>query len=252
MQLAAKRNVMREEDIAYSLMGVCGVSISIAYGEGAERAFFRLMTEVLNTSRKVVDIFNCAQKEHPEHPSIIPSGPLAYLQCSKDVMWMRHYPPIEPLLLTHVGLRMPTLLMPSLREDDPGFRNAPIGDYYATLRLPGPFSRNLTSCHLLDKGIKKSIAARQSFAILNFKGDTNIIYVQYLCLAVCLELNFTDQVEWDSTSSMSVIKRVATEEPIVFRLKNRRIFLQPGGEDRYVIKRSELAKHGITLTTMYL
>jgi hypothetical protein len=158
MQLAAKRNVMREEDIAYSLMGVCGVSISIAYGEGAERAFFRLMTEVLNTSRKVVDIFNCAQKEHPERPSIIPSGPLAYLQCSKDVMWMRHYPPIEPLLLTHVGLRMPTLLMPSLREDDPGFRNAPIGDYYATLRLPGPFSRNLTSCHLLDKGIKKSIA----------------------------------------------------------------------------------------------
>ncbi|KAF8190089.1 hypothetical protein BJ912DRAFT_878618, partial [Pholiota molesta] len=50
MQLAAMRNVMREEDTAYSLMGICGVSISIAYGEGAKRAFFRLMQEVLNTS----------------------------------------------------------------------------------------------------------------------------------------------------------------------------------------------------------
>jgi hypothetical protein len=76
MQLAARRNVMREEDIAYSLMGVCNVSISIAYGEGAERAFFRLMTEVLNTSQQVVDIFNCAQARG--RSSIIPAGPSAY------------------------------------------------------------------------------------------------------------------------------------------------------------------------------
>ncbi|KAF8160496.1 hypothetical protein BJ912DRAFT_865679, partial [Pholiota molesta] len=43
---AANREVSREEDIAYSLMGVCDLSISIAYGEGAKRAFYRLMTEL--------------------------------------------------------------------------------------------------------------------------------------------------------------------------------------------------------------
>ncbi|KAF9474692.1 hypothetical protein BDN70DRAFT_815198, partial [Pholiota conissans] len=47
MRWAAKRETTRAEDRAYSLMGVFGVSISIAYGEGAERAFFRLIEAVL-------------------------------------------------------------------------------------------------------------------------------------------------------------------------------------------------------------
>ncbi|KAF9479675.1 hypothetical protein BDN70DRAFT_806684, partial [Pholiota conissans] len=47
MQWAASREVTREEDMAYSLMGIFNVSISIAYGEGAERAFRRLLEEIL-------------------------------------------------------------------------------------------------------------------------------------------------------------------------------------------------------------
>ncbi|KAF9482100.1 hypothetical protein BDN70DRAFT_802287, partial [Pholiota conissans] len=47
MQLAAPRKVTREEDTAYSLMGLFDVSISIAYGEGAERAFSRLVQAIL-------------------------------------------------------------------------------------------------------------------------------------------------------------------------------------------------------------
>jgi hypothetical protein len=154
MQLAAKRNVMREEDIAYSSMGICNVSIAIAYGEGAERAFFRLMTEILNTSSKVADIFNCAQRGW----SIIPSGPSAYLQCSKDIMTMLHRPPIEPLLLTHVGVRMPILLMPSLRENDPHFKHEPIGDYYAKFEFE--HRSGSTLYHLLDKGFQRSTARK--------------------------------------------------------------------------------------------
>jgi hypothetical protein len=158
MQLAAKRNVMREEDIAYSLMGICDVSISIAYGEGAKRAFFRLMTEILSTSSEVVDIFNCAQPGS----SIIPSGPSAYLQCSKDIMRISHWPLIEPLLLTHVGLRMSILLMPSLHENDPYFKHEPIGDYYATFEFK---SRIISfegrgTYHLLDKGLDRSTASK--------------------------------------------------------------------------------------------
>ncbi|KAF9472533.1 hypothetical protein BDN70DRAFT_818516, partial [Pholiota conissans] len=47
MQWAAKRQVTRSEDIAYSLMGLFDISISIAYGEGARRAFARLIKEIL-------------------------------------------------------------------------------------------------------------------------------------------------------------------------------------------------------------
>ncbi|KAF9473352.1 hypothetical protein BDN70DRAFT_765077, partial [Pholiota conissans] len=47
MQWAASREVTREEDMAYSLMGIFNVSISIAYGEGAHRAFLRLLEEIM-------------------------------------------------------------------------------------------------------------------------------------------------------------------------------------------------------------
>ncbi|KAF9482051.1 hypothetical protein BDN70DRAFT_802216, partial [Pholiota conissans] len=49
MELAAKRKVTREEDMAYSLMGIFNVSIAIAYGEGSVRAFLRLLEAVLNS-----------------------------------------------------------------------------------------------------------------------------------------------------------------------------------------------------------
>ncbi len=39
--------VTREEDAAYSVMGLLGVDISVAYGEGAPRACFRLLRELL-------------------------------------------------------------------------------------------------------------------------------------------------------------------------------------------------------------
>ncbi|PVH75291.1 hypothetical protein DL98DRAFT_388945, partial [Cadophora sp. DSE1049] len=39
---AQKRNTMREEDLAYSLLGILDISIPVIYGEGRENAFRRL------------------------------------------------------------------------------------------------------------------------------------------------------------------------------------------------------------------
>ncbi|EIW76427.1 HET-domain-containing protein, partial [Coniophora puteana RWD-64-598 SS2] len=47
MVWAANRDVTRGEDTAYSLMGIFDVSISTAYGEGAERAFCRLVEAIM-------------------------------------------------------------------------------------------------------------------------------------------------------------------------------------------------------------
>ncbi len=57
MQMACGRQVTREEDTSYSLMGILGVDISIAYGEGANRAFSRLVRELVSTEKNVLDIF---------------------------------------------------------------------------------------------------------------------------------------------------------------------------------------------------
>ncbi len=58
LQLAARREVTREEDAAYSVMGLLGVDISVAYGEGAPRACFRLLRELLSSKKHVLDILS--------------------------------------------------------------------------------------------------------------------------------------------------------------------------------------------------
>ncbi|KAG1840726.1 heterokaryon incompatibility protein-domain-containing protein [Suillus subalutaceus] len=47
MTWAAQRKTTRAEDVAYSLMGLFDVSLQIAYGEGGERAFGRLIEAIM-------------------------------------------------------------------------------------------------------------------------------------------------------------------------------------------------------------
>ncbi|KAF9476532.1 hypothetical protein BDN70DRAFT_951103 [Pholiota conissans] len=57
MQLAANRKVTREEDTAYSLMGIFDISMTTAYGEGSIRAFSRLLQKIINsTSTGILDL----------------------------------------------------------------------------------------------------------------------------------------------------------------------------------------------------
>ncbi|KAI9461115.1 hypothetical protein HD554DRAFT_2206777 [Boletus coccyginus] len=49
MLWASNRTTTRVEDIAYSLIGIFDVSLTIAYGEG-QRAFYRLMEAIINRS----------------------------------------------------------------------------------------------------------------------------------------------------------------------------------------------------------
>ena len=61
MKWMEKRNATREEDRAYSLLGIFGVSMPALYGEGEKSAFRRLKEEIYKTSRskQVVDAHYC-------------------------------------------------------------------------------------------------------------------------------------------------------------------------------------------------
>ncbi|KAF8187162.1 hypothetical protein BJ912DRAFT_851864, partial [Pholiota molesta] len=77
------REVTREEDVAYSLMGIFDVSISTAYGEGAPRAFFRLLQEILVSSPNVLEILNWAGQlpqafAWPYNSRVLPTSPQYY------------------------------------------------------------------------------------------------------------------------------------------------------------------------------
>ncbi|KAK0639661.1 heterokaryon incompatibility protein-domain-containing protein [Cercophora newfieldiana] len=50
MSWASRRSTTRPEDIAYCLLGIFDVNMPLLYGEGQQRAFYRLQQEILRTS----------------------------------------------------------------------------------------------------------------------------------------------------------------------------------------------------------
>ena len=50
MSWVSRRQTSREEDMAYCLLGLFDVNMSLLYGEGAKRAFYRLQTEIMKNT----------------------------------------------------------------------------------------------------------------------------------------------------------------------------------------------------------
>jgi hypothetical protein len=112
------------------------------YGEGPERAFFRLMEAILSSTEDVLDLLNWGGRPiAPDiHPSrVMPSSPACFLEyvdldteAEKNAPWthtQRTYLPLEPATLTNLGLRIRLLLIPAiliwpLRRMDPPVKDA--------------------------------------------------------------------------------------------------------------------------------
>ena len=102
-------------------MGLLGVEITIAYGEGPHKAFIRLIREIMVSKDHFLDIFNHASQGR----NLIPRNVEDYLdRCSvfdrtdqglRSALHSSH--PVEPILLTHLGVRIPLLLVPAFRAD---------------------------------------------------------------------------------------------------------------------------------------
>ncbi|PPQ91939.1 hypothetical protein CVT25_000982 [Psilocybe cyanescens] len=125
---ASKRVTTREEDSAYCLMGFFGVSFSIAYGEGRERAFFRLLEAIMTTYRDILAILDWSGKpigRDVHATSLFPSGPECYKRIlgearleSFDWSDIQDYVPFsfapkEPMTLTHLGIRIDLYCVPA-------------------------------------------------------------------------------------------------------------------------------------------
>ncbi|KAG1755668.1 heterokaryon incompatibility protein-domain-containing protein [Suillus lakei] len=78
MTWAARRTTTRVKDVAYSLMGIFDVSMQIAYGEGGERAFSRLMEAITRAGDP--SVFNWKSPAASHHTSrAIPQSPQSFL-----------------------------------------------------------------------------------------------------------------------------------------------------------------------------
>ncbi|KAF8191311.1 hypothetical protein BJ912DRAFT_902550 [Pholiota molesta] len=118
MRWAASRQTTRGEDRAYSLMGIFGVNFSISYGEGAERAFFRLIEAIISSrhTSHIIQVLHWAgaaisDRIHTSH--LIPSKPECYVSENAEVNASPDIIPtlLEPMVLTHLGLRARLLLI---------------------------------------------------------------------------------------------------------------------------------------------
>ncbi|KAF9474488.1 hypothetical protein BDN70DRAFT_842193 [Pholiota conissans] len=270
MQWAANRRVTREEDTAYSLMGIFDVSISIAYREGAQRAFFRLVQQILNSSlRGVQDIINWGygtgikQVRSRVHPSaLIPSSPKQYLwRCERNLNWL---PPSVPITSSHLGLHLSILLMPALSVTNSGTHTFyPIGNYYVTVNIDEAVVDFIASPSIIYPGQRYNVLEvtsnfnavdidknRQSlvFGVLNFTTTESMVRLPFAfgmtCFAVCLYFGGSPPAETMASGNVWLIR---TSTGVAFDLQTLRPSRRP-----WMIPKRDLEQHGMLLLDMYL
>ncbi|KAG2149066.1 heterokaryon incompatibility protein-domain-containing protein [Suillus bovinus] len=120
MTWAAQRRTTRAEDVAYSLMGMFDVSLQIAYGEGGERAFGRLIEAIMQAGGDS-SVLNWAGKPAKHHASFaLPASPASFVG-HPDIVTIGRL----DMMLTSRGLRIALVIL-SLEMAKPEFDGRPI------------------------------------------------------------------------------------------------------------------------------
>ncbi|KAF5344025.1 hypothetical protein D9758_012897 [Tetrapyrgos nigripes] len=112
MSWAAERETTREEDRAYSLMGIFGVNIPPLYGEGGARAFMRLQEEIIKYSDDQ-SIFAWSSARGDENRGLLATSPSDFGR-SGDVRSSLASAKSFPYSMTNHGLRIHLPLEPVL------------------------------------------------------------------------------------------------------------------------------------------
>ncbi|KAI1489839.1 HET-domain-containing protein [Biscogniauxia mediterranea] len=124
MSWAAKRITTRPEDMAYSLMGLFGVSMPILYGEGGRKAFKGLQSEIIQMAP---DMSIFAWRGDYEGSGLLARSPVDFANSPR--LSFRNSKGLSPFSMTNVGLSIrlniiqfklasPFKEMPEFRDND--------------------------------------------------------------------------------------------------------------------------------------
>ena len=103
MSWASRRETLREEDMAYCLLGIFGVNMTLLYGEG-EKAFLRLQTEITKISDDE-SIFAWVDDTIPNgHSGLLARSPAAFKD-SWDIDFCPNFRG-APYSMTNKGLQI--------------------------------------------------------------------------------------------------------------------------------------------------
>lgn len=108
MVWAARRKTTKVEDVAYSLMGIFDVSLQIAYGEGGDRAFCRLIEAIMQAGDP--SVLNWKGKAAKHRTSCaIPRSPRSFM--NRRELKLDSGGRLE-MTMTSLGLRVPLVILP--------------------------------------------------------------------------------------------------------------------------------------------
>ncbi|KAI6149750.1 heterokaryon incompatibility protein-domain-containing protein [Pisolithus tinctorius] len=183
------------------------MSMLVAYGEGPERAFFRLFQAILDVECRR-DWFLWTGKAVPRHihPSrMIPSGPECYLSSNSKISPLESVPLgsfEDPLNLTNIGLSMSLLVVPA-RIDTQG--NKYNRNHPSDLRISCPLFNDIA----MVQGIPPKPTAYE-FAIGIFNGSLMMLMSGSFDRVYAILLRRRGPwMNWE---------RHETDEPLTFRL----------------------------------
>ncbi|KAI0439767.1 HET-domain-containing protein [Xylaria telfairii] len=173
MSWAAKREVTRPEDTAYSLMGIFSVNMPMLYGEGAERAFLRLQEEIMRESDDQSLFAWVSQSSPPSARFGLLAPSASNFLFSNSIIPYEDFEPRSPYTMTNRGLRIELHL--TALED---------GQYVAAVDCPPPpnfenssflaiYLEKLSDCDEQYARIKVG-----TFAMVRKRGPKQMIYIR--------------------------------------------------------------------------
>jgi hypothetical protein len=119
MRWASTRNATRDEDIAYSLMGLFDVHMPIIYGEGAKKAFRRLQAEIMQNS---FDQTIFAWRSETATSGFLADSPANFRKTPEFALW--HPSALSPFHMTNVGLLIRLVILDEAAKRSPMFSKA--------------------------------------------------------------------------------------------------------------------------------
>jgi hypothetical protein len=121
MSWAARRETSRAEDSAYCLMGLFDVNMPLLYGEGAQKAFIRLQTEIMaRTTDESIFAWSFPETSFRSYRPLLAEHPSWFKNSG------HHHLPVREMLIkrssmhqmTSRGVRMEALRIPNKEMDE--------------------------------------------------------------------------------------------------------------------------------------
>lgn len=107
MSWASGRETSREEDMAYCLMGIFDINMTMLYGEGL-KAFLRLQEEIIKTTPDVTLLaWQAKEDDGPAFMGVLASSPADFSHCSeiiRAITWTANSPELK-FSISNLGVK---------------------------------------------------------------------------------------------------------------------------------------------------